>query len=111
MTTTTKSKSGKAVAAKTAGSKFDFLSAPEAEIKNAPEGRQPEEQQPRRGRPPGKRSNPDFVSTTAYIREKVREAVGLRLHNEDFDFSELVDKLLTDWLDETGWPELTKRKK
>lgn len=108
--TTTKPKPGKATT-KTAGSKFDFLSAPEGEIKSAPEGRQPEEQQPRRGRPPGKRSNPEYVSTTAYIREKVREAVGLRLHNEDFDYSELVDQLLTDWLDETGWPELTKRKK
>lgn len=54
----------------------------------------------RRGRPPGKRSDPDFVQTTAYIRGDTYKAVRIALIEEDEgrEYSELVEELLSKWL-------------
>lgn len=53
------------------------------------------------GRPPGKRSDPDHVQITAYIRRSTHHAVKLRLLEQggDKDFSELVEDLLAEWLE------------
>ena len=54
---------------------------------------------PRRGRPRGKRSHPEFEQITAYIRKDTHHAVKiLLLKNGAKEFSELVEKLLSDWL-------------
>jgi hypothetical protein len=54
---------------------------------------------PRRGRPPGKRSHPDFEQITAYIRKDTHHAVKIRLlQNGRQEFSELVEELLGQWL-------------
>ena len=54
---------------------------------------------PRRGRPPGKRSHPDFEQITAYIRKDTHHAVKIRLlQNGRKEFSELVQELLCQWL-------------
>jgi hypothetical protein len=54
----------------------------------------------RRGRPPGKRSDPDFVQTTAYVRGDTYKAVRIALIQEDEgrEYSELVEELLSKWL-------------
>ena len=53
---------------------------------------------PRRGRPPGKRSHPDFEQITAYIR-KDHHAVKIELlQSGRKEFSELVEELLHQWL-------------
>jgi hypothetical protein len=54
----------------------------------------------RRGRPSGKRSDPDFVQTTAYIRGDTYKAVKIALIEEDqgHEYSELVEELLSKWL-------------
>lgn len=54
----------------------------------------------RRGRPPAKRSNPDFVQTSPYIRKTTLLAVKSKLLNEGEkrEYSELVEELLTKWL-------------
>ena len=54
----------------------------------------------RRGRPLGKRSNPDFEQVTAYIRSQTYRQIRIALLQQDelSDFSELVEKLLTEWL-------------
>ena len=53
-----------------------------------------------KGRPPGKRSNPDWKPRTILMRVKTHRRVSrLLLDEEDGpDLSELVDKLLTDWI-------------
>lgn len=54
----------------------------------------------RRGRPSGKRSDGEYVQTTAYIRKKTHRAVKVALIKDEGgpDFSELVDDLLDKWL-------------
>ena len=54
---------------------------------------------PKRGRPPGKRSHPDFEQITAYIRKDTHRAVKIELlKNGRKEFSELVEELLHQWL-------------
>jgi hypothetical protein len=59
---------------------------------------------PRRGRPPGKRSDPGFVQVTAYIPAELHHNVKLALLQErkGREFSELVDALLTEWVRSRG---------
>ncbi len=62
-----------------------------------------EEQQaesPKRGRPAGKRSAPDYVGFTTYIRRDThRKAKIALLENEDGrELSELVEELIAEWL-------------
>jgi hypothetical protein len=54
----------------------------------------------RRGRPTGKRSDPDFEQTTAYIRKDTHRQVKIALLQEGdgCEYSELVEELLTGWL-------------
>ena len=59
----------------------------------------PKRLESRRGRPPGKRSDPDFEQITAYIRKDTHCAVKIALlKNGRKEFSELVEKLLRCWL-------------
>lgn len=54
----------------------------------------------RRGRPPGKRSDPDFTQITAYVRTKTLEDVKIKLikQGSNQDVSELIEELLSVWL-------------
>lgn len=54
----------------------------------------------RRGRPTGKRSDPDFEQTTAYIRKDTHRSVKIALleEGEGREYSELVEELLSKWL-------------
>ncbi len=52
----------------------------------------------KRGRQAGKRSNPDYIQVGAYIPKTVDKDVKRKLLDEDMDFSDLVTKLLQDWL-------------
>lgn len=54
----------------------------------------------RRGRPRGKRSNPDFEQVTAYIRSRTHRDVKIALLREGDgrEFSELIEELLTTWV-------------
>ena len=53
-----------------------------------------------KGRPPGKRSNPDWKPRTILMRLKTHRRVSRLLLEEENgpDLSELVDKLLTEWI-------------
>jgi hypothetical protein len=54
---------------------------------------------PTRGRPPGRRSHPDFEQITAYIRKDTHQAAKIvLLKNGRKEFSELVQELLNQWL-------------
>jgi hypothetical protein len=52
------------------------------------------------GRPSGKRSDPDFVQTTAYVRGDTYRDVRIALlqEGEGREYSELVEELLSEWL-------------
>lgn len=54
----------------------------------------------KKGRPKGKRSNPDFEQVTAYVRSKTYRQTKIALLEQDelSDFSELVEELLNEWL-------------
>lgn len=54
----------------------------------------------RRGRPPAKHSDPDYVQATAYIKKVTHRDVKIELLKVDppFEFSELVEQLLANWL-------------
>jgi hypothetical protein len=53
-----------------------------------------------RGRPTGKRSNPDFQPTTVLLRKATKRAATRKLEddNVDQDLSELIEQLLTRWI-------------
>lgn len=55
-----------------------------------------------RGRPPGKRSDPDFKPTTVFLRNQTKRAAVRQLEDRDDnrDLSELVEDLLSQWLKE-----------
>ena len=52
-----------------------------------------------RGRPPGKRSDPEFRPTTLLLRERTKRAAVRRLQDDSTgqDLSDLVEQLLTAW--------------
>lgn len=58
------------------------------------------EERPRRGRPSGKRSDPDYVGFTTYIRKETHRKAKIALLEKDGgrELSELVEDLLTEWL-------------
>ena len=58
------------------------------------------ETQKGRGRPPGKRSDPDWAPRTILMRSKIHRRVSIMLLECDDgpDLSELVDQLLTEWI-------------
>ncbi len=45
----------------------------------------------------GKRSHPDYMQVTAYVRKDTHEEVMRKIYKEQ-EFSELVEELLADWL-------------
>ena len=53
-----------------------------------------------RGRPTGKRSDPNFTQTTAYVRAQTYRDVRIALleEGEGREYSELVEELLSGWL-------------
>jgi hypothetical protein len=59
---------------------------------------------PRRGRPPGKRSDPTYAQVTAYVPEDLHRKVKIALLQEakGREFSQLVEALLIDWLGSRG---------
>lgn len=56
----------------------------------------------KRGRPKGKRSDPEYEQVTAYIRKATHTSVKIALlqENQGREFSELVEELLSQWLKE-----------
>lgn len=57
----------------------------------------------KRGRPPAKRSDPDFVGLTTYVRRDThtRAKIALLQEGTGRELSELVEDLLCGWLDKT----------
>ncbi len=53
-----------------------------------------------KGRPKGKRSNPDYEQVTAYVKKETYRKTKIALLEQDkfSDFSELVEELLSEWL-------------
>jgi hypothetical protein len=56
--------------------------------------------QPAKKRSPGKKNNPDFTQTTAYIRARTYDEATKRLIDEGRkrDYSDLVEDLISEWL-------------
>jgi len=54
----------------------------------------------KRGRPPAKRSDPDFVGLTTYVRKDTHTRAKIALLQEGMrrELSELVEDLISDWL-------------
>lgn len=80
-----------------------------AKLKERPaeQGRQPppiipaSAEQPRPiGRPPGKRSDPDFEKTTVLLRKQTKKRANRKLEDEDAgqDLSDLIEQLLSKWI-------------
>jgi hypothetical protein len=57
--------------------------------------------QPRRGRPAAKRSDPDFVGLTTYVRRDTHKRAKIALLQEGAgkELSELVEELIYKWLE------------
>lgn len=77
------------------------LIAPAASSKEGREGTRPEPTPTRgRGRPTGKRSNPEFEPTTVLLRKQTKRVAGRKLEDADAnqDLSELIEELLNNWI-------------
>lgn len=56
-------------------------------------------EEPRRlGRPPGKKTSPDYVQVTVYLRRSVHQSARKLLIDERRQFSDLVDELVENWV-------------
>jgi hypothetical protein len=66
-------------------------------------------QPPKRGRPKGKRSDPDYEQVTAYIKKETyrQTKIALLQQGEVQDFSLLVEQLLAEWLREQNSKNVT----
>lgn len=74
-------------------------SEPVNEIQPLPEIAKPT----KKSRAKGKRSNPDYEQVGVYIPKKINLAVKRQLlERSDLDFSDLVTKLLEQWLQENA---------
>ena len=53
-----------------------------------------------RGRPPGKRSDPEYQPTTVLIRKRTKKTATRLLEdtNAAHDLSDLIEQLLTEWI-------------
>ena len=53
-----------------------------------------------RGRPPGKRSDPDYQPTTVLLRKHTKKTAPRLLEdiNAAHDLSDLIEQLLTEWI-------------
>ena len=58
------------------------------------------------GRPPGKKSDPDYAQVTVYLRKDNHLAAKKRLLDDGKEFSELVDELVAAWLEKSESPEV-----
>ena len=57
----------------------------------------------KRGRPAGKRSNPEYAQVTAYIPRTLHDEVKILLIRDGGkEFSELVSELLSEWMQKRG---------
>ena len=54
------------------------------------------------GRPPGKKSNPDYTQVTVYLRKTTHLTAKKRLLDQGREFSELVDDLVSRWIQNSG---------
>jgi hypothetical protein len=81
-----------------------------AKLKHRPADQPPEPPAPpvgsepvrRRGRPPGKRSDPDYQPTTVLLRKQTKKTATRLLEdtNAAHDLSDLIEQLLTNWIHE-----------
>jgi hypothetical protein len=57
-----------------------------------------------RGRPSGKRSNPDYQPTTILLRKQTKKSASRLLEdkNDERDLSELIDDLLVEWVEQNS---------
>jgi len=57
-----------------------------------------------KGRPPGKRSDPEYQPTTVLLRKQTKRAANRRLEDigSDKDLSDLIEELLSNWLKQTA---------
>ena len=51
------------------------------------------------GRPPGKKTDPNYVQVTVYLRKDVHHAARKTLFDSRRQFSDLVNELVNKWLD------------
>jgi hypothetical protein len=53
-----------------------------------------------KGRPPGKRSDPDYQPTTVLLRQRTKKTANRLLEDGGTgqDLSELIEQLLTEWI-------------
>ena len=58
------------------------------------------------GRPPGKKSDPDYTQATVYLRKQTHLAAKKRLLDEGKEFSELVEELVTQWIQKSENPKV-----
>ena len=69
------------------------------QLEEPPASMAPIEAGPKMGRPPGKRSDPDFQQTTLILRKETKKKANRKLEDTEakMDLSDLVEHLLTEW--------------
>lgn len=55
----------------------------------------------RRGRPPGKKSNPDFIQVAGYIKKNSYRQLKIKCFELDLEISEALQEMIDRWLKET----------
>lgn len=58
------------------------------------------------GRPPGKKTSADYVQVTVYLKKTVHTAARKILLDDRKQFSDLVNELVSNWINESGRAKL-----
>ena len=63
---------------------------------------------PKLGRPPGKSRDPNYTQVTVYLRKSVHRTARKMLIDERRQFSDLVDELVSQWIQHSEQPGSSK---
>jgi hypothetical protein len=63
-----------------------------------PTPKKPKSKKIKAGRPPGKKSDPNYIQITGYVKRQTYRAVKIRCFEEDLEISEIMEILFEEWL-------------
>lgn len=70
------------------------------EARNRPPVSPEESPAPKSVKKTGRRSDPDYLQANSYIPRSLHRKVKIQLLQDDREFSELIEELLTTWINE-----------
>ena len=82
-------------------SRFAGIADNRSKLPSLPDSPLPTTAPVKMGRPPGKKTDPNYVQVTVYLRKDIHKAAKKLLVDDGGQFSDLVDDLVNRWLSDS----------